>query len=170
MINPSIIIREENPGDYETIAAINDAAFGGTYESALIGRLRQDDLVAVSLVAEEAGDIVGHILLSRLTAEIDGRALEALALAPLAVRPDRQRSGIGSRLVEAAIEAGKCCSAQAIVVLGHPDYYPRFSFSAQLGGKLAAPFSGPAFMALELVENSLSGSKGKVMYPPAFGL
>jgi putative acetyltransferase len=56
------------------------------------------------------------------------------------------------------------------VVLGHPDYYPRFGFSARLAGRLQAPFSGPSFMGLELVPGALAGVAGQVRYPPPFGL
>lgn len=165
-----ITIREENPSDYGKIAAINEAAFGQMDEALLVKRLRDDGAAAASLIAEEAGEAVGHVLLSWMIAERDGQPLSALALAPLAVLPRMQHRGIGSRLVEAAIDAGKCCGAEAMIVLGDPRYYPRFGFSAELGAKLSAPFSGPAFMALELAENSLFGSKVKLAYPPAFGL
>ena len=109
-------------------------------------------------------------MLSWLTVRVEGRPPRAVALAPLAVLPERQRQGIGSRLVAASIEAARGLGVEAIVVLGHPAYYPRFGFSAAAAQQLASPFSGNAFMALGLVPNSLAGKKGSVHYPSAFGI
>ncbi|MGE0750758.1 MAG: GNAT family N-acetyltransferase [Variibacter sp.] len=163
-------IRRETPSDIQAIARANDKAFGGADESALIDRLRADGLVAVSLVAEDDSDIVGHILLSRLAVTASERHLRALALAPMAVVPERQRQGVGTALVRASIDAARTAKADVIVVLGHPDFYPRFGFSAARAVKLAAPFSGDAFMVLELVPGVLGDGAGTVTYPPAFGI
>ena len=163
-------IRPEAPSDQPEVAALLQAAFGGDYERELVSRLRSDGLVAVALVAEAEQQIVGHIVLSWLPTQVDGRPVRALALAPVAVRVDHQRRGIGSRLIKAALAAGERAGAQAVILLGHPSYYPRFGFSADLAAKLASPFSGPAFMALELAPGALSGAAGAVAYPPAFGL
>jgi putative acetyltransferase len=163
-------IREEVPSDRPEVESLLHAAFGGDYERALVSRLRSDGLVAIALVAEAEQQIVGHIVLSWLPTQVDGRSVRAVALAPLAVRADHQRRGIGSRLIKAALEAGERAGAQAVILLGHPTYYPRFGFSEDLAAKLAFPFSGPAFTALELVPGALSGAAGSVAYPPAFGL
>ncbi len=114
--------------------------------------------------------IVGHILLSWLPTVMDGRVVKALALAPMAVRPGLQKQGIGGRLIAAALQEARDAGAEAVIVLGHPDYYPRFGFSAALARNLASPFSGEAFMALELVPGALVGERGSVSYPAAFGL
>jgi putative acetyltransferase len=164
------MIRAATPADAEAIAALNRAAFGGEDEVGIIERLHRDGLVAVELVAEQGGSIIGHILLSWLPTTLDGRAVKALALAPMAVRPGLQKQGIGSRLIAAALDGAKGAGAQAVIVLGHPDYYPRFGFSAALARHLVSPFSGDAFMALELVPGALAGKQGAVSYPSAFGL
>lgn len=164
------IIRTVGPADAETIAALNRAAFGGEEEVGIVERLRSDGLVAVEMVAEQGGLIVGHILLSWLPTMLDGRAVKALALAPMAVRPGLQKQGIGGRLIVAALDQARAAGAEAVIVLGHPDYYPRFGFSAALAQNLASPFSGEAFMALELVPGALAGRQGSVSYPSAFGL
>lgn len=164
------MIRAATPADAEAIAALNRAAFGGEDEVGIIERLHRDGLVAVELVAEQGGSIIGHILLSWLPTMLDGRAVKALALAPMAVRPGLQKQGIGSRLIAAALDGAKGAGAQAVIVLGHPDYYPRFGFSAALARHLVSPFSGDAFMALELVPGALAGRQGAVSYPSAFGL
>lgn len=114
--------------------------------------------------------ILGHILFSPLDLEIDGTPMPAAALAPISVRPDRQGQGIGGQLIEAGLEACRAAGIAAVVVLGHPGYYPRFGFSAALARKLHAPFSGDAFMALELIPDALAGRAGSVRYAPAFGL
>ncbi|CAD5297968.1 conserved hypothetical protein [Bosea sp. 62] len=164
------IIRAANPADADAIAALNRAAFGGGDEVGIVERLHSDGLVAVELVAEQGGALIGHILLSWLPTMMDGRAVKALALAPMAVRLELQKQGIGGRLIMAALDEARAAGAEAVIVLGHPDYYPRFGFSAALARNLASPFSGEAFMALELVPEALAGQQGSVSYPAAFGL
>jgi putative acetyltransferase len=109
-------------------------------------------------------------LFTGLGASVDAARLSALALAPMAVRPGRQRQGIGSALVRARLEAARRDGWQAVIVLGHAGFYPRFGFSAERARHLEAPFAGPSFMALDLVPGALDGSQGAVVYPPAFGL
>lgn len=163
------MIREETAVDRAAIAALNDAAFAGGEESALVERLRDQGLATLSLVAVEPEGLVGHLLLSPLEVEMEGRRVRALALAPMAVAPGRQRQGIGSALVGEALRLARARGWEAVVVLGHPDYYPRFGFSAALAARLQGPFAGPAFMALELVPAALAGERGRVTYPAAFG-
>lgn len=164
------IIRTATPADAEAIAALNRAAFSGEGEAGIVERLRRDGLVAVEMVAEQGGAVIGHILLSWLPTMLDGRAVKALALAPMAVQPGQQKQGIGGRLIAAALHEAKAAGAEAVIVLGHPGYYPRFGFSVTLARNLASPFSGDAFMALELVPGALAGQRGSVSYPSAFGL
>lgn len=163
-------IRAAKPVDADAIAGLNRAAFGSEDEVGIVERLRRDGLVAVEFVAEQDGAITGHILLSWLPTVMDGRSVKALALAPMAVRPGLQKQGIGGRLIAAALDGARAAGAEAVIVLGHPDYYPRFGFSAALARNLAAPFSGEVFMALELVPGALAGKQGSVSYPSAFGL
>lgn len=162
-------IRAARPADAEVVAALNRAAFGGEEEVGIVERLRGDGLVAVELVAEQGGALAGHILLSRLPTVMDGRSVKAVALAPMAVRPGLQKQGIGGRLIAAALDKARAAGVEAVIVLGHPGYYPRFGFSAALAERLVSPFSGEAFMALELVPGALAGKQGSVSYPSAFG-
>ena len=88
----------------------------------------------------------------------------------MAVAPARQRQGIGSALVIAAIAAARDYGAQLIMVLGHPEFYRRFGFRSEKAARLNNPFQTEAFMALELALDILQGAPGSVSYPPAFGL
>lgn len=163
-----IEIVEEAPHHHAVVADLLRAAFGGGYEAELVDRLRREGLVAGALVALQDGEVVGHEMFSPLSVEVEGRPVNAVSLAPVAVRPDCQRRGIGSRLIREGIEAMRSEGRAAIIVVGHPGYYPRFGFSAALAAKLSSPFEGEAFMALELIPGALAGRSGSVGYPAAF--
>jgi putative acetyltransferase len=169
-MSPSYLsICPETEGDHAAIREVNRRAFGGEDELRLIDALRDGGYARVSLVAEEDGQVVGHILFSALPIVTQGGTVEALSLAPMAVIPPRQGHGIGSMLVREGLRA--CTEAgHGIVVVGHPEFYPRFGFSAKLAERLRSPFSGPAFMAVELGAGALEGVEGEVRYPPPFGV
>jgi putative acetyltransferase len=152
------------------IAELSRAAFGTGAEGNLISRLRENGMVLIELVALDQAEIIGHILFSRLGVEVDGRSLISASLAPMAVREDRRLQGIGAQLILRGLASLRAQGCEAVIVLGHPSYYPRFGFSAALASKLAAPFKGDAFMALELVPGALAGHGGSVSYPSVFGL
>ncbi|KAA9009670.1 N-acetyltransferase [Sphingobium limneticum] len=162
------MIRKVTASDKLAIRRVNDLAFGQADEANLVDRLRSDGDALVELIAEADGKVVAHILFSRLFL-CGSDVVEAAALAPMAVVPDHQRTGIGSTLVATGIAACRELSVPAIVVLGHPDYYPRFGFSAAAASRIKAPFDGPAFMALELAPGTLR-SERVARYAPAFGL
>lgn len=122
----------------------------------------------MSLVAEVAGRIVGHILFSDLPIDTDGSTVPAFALAPIAVLPEFQRKGIGTALIREGLTICRDAGHRIVIVLGHPDFYPRFGFSAKLAEPLASPFGGrESWMALELVPGALAGLTGWVRYPPS---
>lgn len=159
------MIRPARPADHEAIRQVAEAAFGRADEAQLIEALRAGGDVLFELVAEAEGAVAGHILFSRLWADRSG--LYA-ALAPMAVRPGRQRQGLGSGLVETGVATCREYGVHGVIVLGHTDYYPRFGFSAEAAGQVAAPYSGsPAFMALELEPGALA-SPLTIAYPAAF--
>ena len=112
---------------------------------------------------------MGHILFSELPIETDQGVLDAVSLAPMSVLPKWQRRGIGSALVRHGLEACRERGKAIVVVVGHPGYYPRFGFSAALAKNLYGPFSGEAWMAIELKPGALEGVRGAVRYPEAFG-
>ena len=164
------VVPEEIPEDYEPIRNLNRLAFGGNEEAELVDRLRSASLVVLSLVAIDNDEIVGHILFSDLPIETDQGGIDAVSLAPMAVHPKWQRQGIGSALVRQGLEICRERGKATVVVLGYPGYYPRFGFSAELAKNLDGPFSGDAWMALELKKGALDDVKGTVRYPEAFGV
>jgi putative acetyltransferase len=163
-----IVIRPEIAADKEAILQVNRLAFGGEEEALLVDALRAGGYVRACLVAEVHGELVGHILFSDLPIVAEGTTVPALALAPMAVVPGFQKRGIGSALVRRGLEMCREQGHRIIVVLGHPDFYPRFGFSSELARRLESPYSGSAFMALELVAGALDGVRGTVKYPPPF--
>jgi putative acetyltransferase len=169
MVAMSHPIRPETTADLEAIRQVNRLAFGQDDEARLVDALRQGGYVRVSLVAEQASQVVGHILFSDLPIITEGGTVPALALAPMAVLPERQNQGIGSALVQRGLEVCKEQGHRIVVVLGHPNFYPRFGFSSKLASTLASPFGGgDSWMALELVPGALDQVSGKVAYPPPF--
>lgn len=160
-------VRLEGHTDVDAIRTVNREAFGGQAEVELVDALRANGDAAVSLVAETDTDVVGHILFSHLPIRAPVAEVAAVALAPMSVLPESQRRGVGSALVRTGLDRCRNAGFEAVVVLGHPAYYPRFGFSAHLAEQLQAPFSGPAFMALELVPGALREG-GVVRYPDAF--
>jgi len=162
-------IREERPDDRDAIRAVNEAAFGTPAEADLVDALREQARPFISLVAEQNGQVVGHIAFSPLA--LPGRGgLRVMALAPMSVQPRRQRGGVGSALVRAGLEACQQLGIGAVVVLGHPAYYPRFGFAPASGFGIRSDYPAPdeAFMLLELVPGYLDGVSGTVKYHPAF--
>ena len=166
-----LVIRVEQPGDIPHIRDILAHAFGQRAEADLVDQLRADGDALISLVAVgENGELVGHILFSRLPIEgAKGRVTQATALAPLAVRPEHQRKGVGSALTKAGIRACTARGLAAIIVVGDPKFYQRFGFSAAAARNLGSPYPGDAFMALELKPGALAANPGTVRYAAAFG-
>ena len=157
-----MLIRNEQPEDRAAIHVVVKAAFGRTDEAVLVDRLRGDGSVVISLVAFDDDAVVGHILLTRMEAPFT-----ALALAPLAVLPDRQGMGIGSRLVHAALQYAKSAGWQAVFVLGDPEYYSRFGFNVSMAAGFSSPYAGPYLMVLPL-SGALPASAGAITYAGPF--
>jgi putative acetyltransferase len=161
-----VVIRPEQADDVAAIYAVHASAFPTDAEARLIDALRAADRLAVSLVAEDGGRIVGHVAFSPVSL---AGAAGGLGLAPLAVTPDRQRTGIGGRLVREGLAVASAAEAQFVVVLGHPGYYPRFGFRRAAGVGLGNEYGADeAFMVLELRAGSLPAAGGLVHYGPEF--
>ena len=169
MMSARVSVRVETPDDFAAVRTVVSEAFGQADEADLVERLREDGEVVASLVAERDDAIVGHVLFSRLPIVAGDREIAGAALAPVAVLPKFQRQGVGSALTRRGLRHCAESGSEAVVVLGHPAYYPRFGFSTALAERLDAPFSGAAFMALELVPGALADG-GAVRYAAAFGV
>ena len=160
------MIRYARQSDHAAIGEVVAQAFGAEAEAHLVERLRAEGDVLFELVAVAEDVVTGHILFSRLWAD---RYEMYAALAPLAVRPHLQRSGLGSALVRAGLESAREFGVHGVLVLGQPEYYGRFGFSPEAARQVQAPYAGsPSFMALAL-EPGAFGAPLSVAYPDAFG-
>jgi putative acetyltransferase len=132
MATSAVTIRAERPGDQARIREINDAAFGSPKNAGIVDAIRAGDawIEGGSLVAEDTdGSPIGHLLLSLGRLDLDAGGSRAVwMIGPVAVVPERQRQGIGSALMWAAIALATERGQPVICLLGHADYYPRFGF------------------------------------------
>ena len=165
-----MIIRPERIEDIQKIRSINLEAFNTEAEADLVEVLRNSGIPLISLVAEQDGELVGHILFSPVTLEQGGSRTSIAGLAPMAVLPACQNEGIGSMLVEKGLVYCKNAGYAAVVVLGHPDYYPRFGFVPSIRYGITSEYDVPpeVFMAKELKEGALANCNGMIKYHEAF--
>ena len=162
-------IRAEKESDISAVYSLNASTFQRSAEADLVDALRRQARPIVSLVAERETIVVGHILFSPVSLE-GWRDLKIMGLAPMAVATQHQRSGIGSALVRAGLEQCKKLGISAVVVLGHPEYYPRFGFLPSTRFNIRSEYDVPeeAFMVVELEPGTLLGASGRIKYHPAF--
>ena len=163
-----VTVRPARPGEADAIRQVHLRAFPTSAEADLVGRLESDGDTVISLVAIDGGELVGHLVLSRMSVVAGGRSWNALGLAPVAVVPERQGAGIGSRLIRAGIGEARSSGAEILFLLGEPEYYGRFGFSAEAARPFASPYAGPYFQALVLNEERASPASGTADYAPAF--
>src|SRR5688572_21684384 len=162
-------IREERPQDSTDVWEVNERAFGGPEESNLVARLHVSGNVAVSLVAVLDGHIIGHILFSPITIEQSPETFRGVGLAPMSVLPEFQSMGVGSKLVHEGLEACRRMGYDVAVVLGHPEYYPRFGFTRAKDHGLENEYGATdAFMVTELKRGVLTKLRGLVKYGVEF--
>ena len=165
-----ILVRPEESTDAQAVHAVNEAAFEGPAEANLVADLHRQSAVIVSLVAELNGQVVGHILFSPVSVSQAAAGIQVAGLAPVAVSPQHQNQGIGSALVRRGLEDCRKQGYAVVVVLGHPQYYPRFGFTAAHEHGLSCEYDAPpeAFMALGLEPGALDLVSGLVRFHPAF--
>jgi putative acetyltransferase len=164
-------IRPEAKEDYEAVAEVTAAAFGQDDEARLVEAIRAsaEYVPELSLVAEDEGRIVGHVMYSYST--LEGSDARLLQLSPLSVVPDRQGEGIGAALTRESLRLADERGEPLVLVLGHPTYYPRFGFRRASTLGLEAPnpdWPDEAFMAAPLGAYDPS-LRGRVTFAPAFG-
>lgn len=166
---PKIAVRVEQPADAAQVREINHHAFGGPLEARIVDALRAAP-GSLSLVATADDEIVGHIFFTRVEIRDPSGATVAAGLGPMAVRPSYQRQGVGSELIVAGLDACRRFGYDLVVVVGHPEYYPRFGFIPARAKGIDCEFQVPdeVFMVRELRPGALAGHRGIVRYPLEF--
>lgn len=161
----AVSIRKATPADRTEIRAVEEEAFGQGAEAALVEALVIAGDAVLELVAASEGKIVGHILFSRLHVVEGDRRFEAVALAPLAVAPDFQRSGIGAMLVREAHARLERAGERLSIVLGDPAYYGRHGYAHERAKCFESAWQCPALQALAW---KAAPRTGRLAYAPAF--
>lgn len=167
----AVRIRIEAPEDADAVRAVNEAAFEGGVEADIVESLRDACPDCLSLVAEDEGGVVGHILFSPVVVETGIARVVGMGLGPMAVVPEKQRAGIGSALVEEGLSRLRDGGYPFAIVLGHPDFYPRFGFEPASNRNLASQWPGvpdEAFMVCVLDEAAMKGVVGIARYRDEF--
>jgi putative acetyltransferase len=165
-----MIIREESADDAGGIRLVNKAAFETDGEADIVDLLREKDKFILSLVAEIEGQIVGHILFTPASINYKEKSFDVAGLAPMAVLPKFQKKGVGKALVNKGLELMHNTTYDAVIVLGHPEYYPKFGFEPASKYHITFELDVPdeAFMLLELKQGVLKNINGIAKYQPEF--
>ena len=166
-----ILIRTETFEDHGFVRRVNELAFGQPNEADLVDALRVNAHPCISLVGVVDEQVVGHIFFSPVSIETESGDFTAMGLAPMAVLPEHRNRGIGSQLVREGLKECRRLGENIVVVLGHPNYYPRFGFVPARSKGLRSEYDVPdeVFMVTELTEGALAGRRGLVKYHPEFG-
>jgi len=169
----AMTIRDYVAADAPPVYHLHKHAFDGLDEADLVRALHGDGAAVLSLVAEVGGALAGHILFSALALKpAPDPPRQIVALAPLAILPDFQQTGMGSALMGESLARLRESGTDGVIVLGHPEYYRRFGFTPASEFGIAFPGTVPeeAFMALPLREGGLADCAGTAVYHAAFGL
>lgn len=177
-MNLTANIRKETPEDYQRVVELTERAFktlplSEGKEGMLVQNLRKSNsfIPELSLVAEIEGKVVGHILFSPIIIDNGQQQFRSLVLAPVSVLPEFHHKGIGSQLILAGHQKAMELGYQSVILVGHPEYYPKFGYKRCSTWNIKSPIDLPSddvFMALELSEGSLQGVTGTVVFPPEF--
>jgi putative acetyltransferase len=167
-----IFIRKETPHDYKEIKEVNNLSFNQKQEGELVDSLRKrpEFVTELSLVSIHKNKIIGHILFFPVTINSDTSVEVTLSLAPMAVLPGFRNKGVGGSLIKAGLKKARELGYNSVMVLGHPEYYPRFGFMKASNWKIKEPFSVPdeVMMAIELSEGSLGFGGGMIDFPKEY--
>ncbi len=167
----TIAIRGATGGDVAAIDALLRSSFAQPQEAQLVQQLCIDGDMVLTLVADddETGELAGMVAFSRMSVEIDGKAIAAVALAPVAVAASHRSQGVGEALIAAGLKHLGDAGAMLAFVLGEPEYYGRFGFSVDWASGFASPYAGDYFMALPLQGGAMPcGTRGQAIHAPAF--
>ena len=179
-MNQTLSIRKENPSDQKWIVELTEKAFetleiSDHNEGRLVDNLRKAStfIEDLSLVAELNGQVVGHILFTPIRIEEGKEKFESLILAPVSVLPEFQKQGIGGQLIRAGHQKALELGFHSVILIGHPEYYPRFGYKPASKWGIKSPIPLPSddvFMAIKLTEDALANVSGIVVFPPEFGI
>jgi putative acetyltransferase len=168
-LNLDVKIRQESVADSAEVLEVVRLAFGRSVESQLVEKFRQNSnyVPELSLVAEYEGHVIGHILFFPIVVKVDDEALKTLILAPLSVHPSYQRRGVGGELTKAGLAAVKQLGYPSVLVVGHPNYYPKFGFrpASEWGFKMKEANPPEAFMAIEFIDGGLNRCRKSFHFP-----
>ena len=162
-----IQIRKEKDSDFEAIKFVNDQAFKQPLEGNIVEKIRNTDSEILSLVAETDNQIVGHIFFSCAEITDHPEIKKGMGLAPMAVLPEYQKQGIGSMLINKGISILKNQNVPFVIVLGHPEYYPKFGFEKASEYGIQSQWDDipdEAFMILILDRDKMKNVKGVARY------
>jgi predicted N-acetyltransferase YhbS len=178
-MNQDIHIRKEEIFDYNEVIELTAKAFKNMPyadgdEEKLVERLREAPTFnrELSLVAVSEGKILGHILFTPAIIDNEQKQFQILVLGPVSVLPEFQKQGIGCDLIKAGHQKAIECGFNSVILIGHPQYYPRFGYKPASGWGIKTHYQLPSddvFMAVELAENALKNVSGTVIFPPEFG-
>ena len=163
-------IRVARPEDDPAIHDVHRTSFPSEEEANLVDRLRADGDALVSVVAVLEDAVIGHALFSRMGIVGAAGEVQAVALAPVAVRPDYRCRGLAAAVIEEGLRLCAGRGERIVLVLGDPAYYRRFGFTAETAAAIESPWPGPHFMAKALTLGALDGVAGRVRYARAFGI
>lgn len=178
-MNQTFNIRKENPSDHHWVTELTEKAFESLEisdhnEGQLVVNLRKAPafIEELSLVAELNEQVVGHILFTPILIDNGDQHFHSLVLAPVSVLPEFQKQGIGGALIRAGHQKALDLGFQSVILIGHPEYYPRFGYKPASGWGIHTLIPLPSddvFMAVELTDGGLTGVSGMVIFPPEFG-
>ena len=176
----TLTIRKEIPDDYAGVINLTEKAFetleiSDHNEGKLVEKLRKSPnfIDKLSLVAELNGQVIGHILFTPIRIENGQEKFESLILAPVSVLPEFQKIGIGSQLIRTGHQKAFELGFHSVILIGHPEYYPRFGYKPASKWGIKSPIPLPSddvFMAIELNNGALTNVSGTVVFPPEFGI
>ncbi|KZL15655.1 GNAT family N-acetyltransferase [Pseudovibrio ascidiaceicola] len=162
-------LRTPEKKDEPAILSLLVKAFGQSNEGRLVERLRAcGALVLERIATDDDGKLLGHLAFSRVTGTGEGHRLKISCLAPVCVDPASQNKGVGTKLIQEALDDLQGLGEDLVLVLGSPDYYSRFGFDSELAKKVQGPYAGPIFMALPFTQAGREDLPVEVTYATPF--